>query len=145
MIKPEYGLGVIMQSKCICDPVTQHVNWEYELPGVANKCSYRNMFHCQTALQSRQQHHLLCRNGAAKSSDSLAIKILPRRINCNSLFIAYHLSICLCEHKLEIPPPSTLKPFHCHSLSSHTTNQLFTNDTDTLLVLTMTAATDKSW
>jgi hypothetical protein len=52
------------------------------------------------ALQSRQQHHLLCRNGAAKSSDSLAIKILPRRINCNSLFIAYHLSACLWEHQL---------------------------------------------
>ena len=49
---------------------------------------------------SMQQHHLLCTNGAAKSSDSLAIKIPPRRINCNSLFIAYYLSTCLWEHQI---------------------------------------------
>lgn len=117
MIKPEYGLCVIMQSKSICDPMTQHVNWAYELPGAANKCIHRNIFHSQTALQSRQQHHLLCRNGAAKSSDSLAIKLLPRRINCNSLFTAYHLSTCLWEHQLEIPLLALCSPLSataCH-------------------------------
>jgi hypothetical protein len=95
------------------------------------------------ALHSRQQHHFLRRN--AKSSNSLAIKMFPRRINCNSVFIAYHLSTCLWEYQLEIPLPVALKPYHWHSWSSHKTNQLLTTDTDNLLVLTITAATDKSW
>jgi hypothetical protein len=98
MIKLEYGLCVIMLSKCICDPMTQHVNWEYRTAWSSKQ------MHIQKYISfpdwALRQHHLLRRNGAAKSSDSLAIKILPRRINCNSLFIAYNLLTCLWEHQL---------------------------------------------
>ena len=44
MIKLEYSLCLIVLSKCICDPMTQHVNCEYELPGQANKWTYRKYF-----------------------------------------------------------------------------------------------------
>jgi len=34
--------------KYICDPMTQHVNCEYELPGQANKHIHKNIFYSQS-------------------------------------------------------------------------------------------------
>jgi hypothetical protein len=87
-------------------------------------------------------HHLLHRNGAAISSDSLAIKILPRRINCNSPVMAYHLLTCLSHHQLETSLPGALKPLQWHWLSSQKATNCSPLNTDTLLVLTIRAATD---
>jgi hypothetical protein len=96
---------IILLSTVICDPMTQNVNCDYELPGQANKCIYRKYFHSQTE-HCRAGSITICYAGMMLPNlqwQSNNTKVLLRRITCNSLFSAYHTSTFLCELNWKFP------------------------------------------